>query len=306
MARARNIKPGFFKDEDLADCGMDGRLLFAGLWTLADREGRLENRPRRIKAEVFPHDDDVDVPTVLLKLKSGGFISLYRVDGKDYIQIKTFKEHQNPHPKEQPSEIPPEPVAEKNGKDVTSNVLAVLIPSNLIPESPISESLSIAKPLSADADAVSDANIELIRKTYPRTGDNKKSREAIRKAVERERKIRGTRVDAARFLYRRALVFRGYTERWPPGDEQFIPLCTTWFNKERYNDEDSTYLRRADGNKADKRDNHNDNAEREALALLTADEGHSEVLPDGARPHPVSDGRKAPIEISARAGEAGD
>ena len=50
MARARNIKPGFFANENLAECDPLARLLFAGLWCLADREGRLEDRPKRIAA----------------------------------------------------------------------------------------------------------------------------------------------------------------------------------------------------------------------------------------------------------------
>ena len=39
MSRSRNIKPGFFKNEHLAECQPLARLLFIGLWTLADREG---------------------------------------------------------------------------------------------------------------------------------------------------------------------------------------------------------------------------------------------------------------------------
>jgi len=35
--RARNIKPGFFSNEDLAECSPWSRLCFAGLWLLADR-----------------------------------------------------------------------------------------------------------------------------------------------------------------------------------------------------------------------------------------------------------------------------
>ena len=41
MARARNIKPGFFRNADLAELTFEARLLFIGLWTLADSEGRL-------------------------------------------------------------------------------------------------------------------------------------------------------------------------------------------------------------------------------------------------------------------------
>ena len=54
MARARILKPGFFANELLAEIHPYGRLLFAGLWTLADREGRLEDRPKRIVRCDFP------------------------------------------------------------------------------------------------------------------------------------------------------------------------------------------------------------------------------------------------------------
>lgn len=56
MARSRNIKPGIMANEDLAELDAMERLLFIYLWMLADREGRLEDRPKRIKAEALPYD----------------------------------------------------------------------------------------------------------------------------------------------------------------------------------------------------------------------------------------------------------
>lgn len=108
MARARNIKPGFFKNEDLAEMDPLSRLLFAGLWCLADREGRLEDRPKRIKAELFPYDN-CDVDQLLDDLQEYGFIHRYEVDGGKYIFIQNWHKHQNPHHMEVPSVIPPAP-----------------------------------------------------------------------------------------------------------------------------------------------------------------------------------------------------
>jgi len=105
MARARNIKPGFFKNEQLVELSFATRLLFIGLWTLADREGRLEDRPKRIKMEVFP-GDSVDVDKALDELDADGFIQRYEVGGELYIQILSFGKHQNPHHREPPSTIP--------------------------------------------------------------------------------------------------------------------------------------------------------------------------------------------------------
>lgn len=105
MARARNIKPGFFSNDVLAEIDPLGRLLFAGLWTIADREGRLEDRPKRIKAEVLPYDN-CNIDELLQALNSKGFILRYSVDGNGYIQVLAWGKHQNPHIKESASTIP--------------------------------------------------------------------------------------------------------------------------------------------------------------------------------------------------------
>ncbi|YAW68110.1 hypothetical protein ABM001_05705 [Morganella morganii] len=105
MARARNIKPGFFTNDDLAECDPYARILFVGLWTIADREGRMEDKPRKIKAMVLPYDD-VDCDKLLAQLHGKNFITRYSVDGNDFIQVNNWKKHQNPHVKEAASEIP--------------------------------------------------------------------------------------------------------------------------------------------------------------------------------------------------------
>jgi hypothetical protein len=72
MARARNIKPGFFLNDELAECEPLARLLFAGLWCIADREGRLEDKPKRIKVEILPYDD-CDIDYLLKYTKRGQY-----------------------------------------------------------------------------------------------------------------------------------------------------------------------------------------------------------------------------------------
>ncbi|HAR34252.1 MAG TPA: hypothetical protein DCR95_09255 [Desulfobacter sp.] len=126
--RARNLKPGFFKNEDLADCEPLARILFCGLWCMADREGRLGLRPRKIKAELLPYDN-CSIPKLLKQLCDKGFIFIYVVNDNEYIQIIKFKDHQNPHIREVQSTIP------APDEHQTSTEPARLIPSslNLIP-----------------------------------------------------------------------------------------------------------------------------------------------------------------------------
>jgi len=111
--RARNIKPGFFLNEYLAVCSPHARLLFIGLWMLADREGRLEYRPKQIGASIFPYEKGLDVEKLLGELENvqgdHPFIIRYQVEGKSYIQVVNFKKHQQPNPKEKASQIPPPP-----------------------------------------------------------------------------------------------------------------------------------------------------------------------------------------------------
>ncbi len=111
MARTRSIKPGFFDNDIIGDLPPLTRLLFIGLWCIADREGRLQDRPRRIKKALLGYDDvDADgVDKMLQALHDAGFIYRYTVDGEQYIHVVNFSKHQNPHIKEKPSEIPPPP-----------------------------------------------------------------------------------------------------------------------------------------------------------------------------------------------------
>lgn len=144
--RARNIKPGFFKNEDLAEIDPMGRLLFIGLWMMADREGRLEDRPRRIKMEVFP-GNNCDVDALLDDLQGRGFIIRYEVDGDKFIQVCNFSKHQHPHVKEAPSTIPaPDEhqtsTVQAPDENQTSMGKIRLNPDSLITDSLIPESIS--------------------------------------------------------------------------------------------------------------------------------------------------------------------
>jgi len=120
MARARNIKPGFWRNEELVELPFQTRLLFIGLWNLADKEGRLENRPKKIKLEIFPADD-VDISLEITRLSEAGLVKVYEADGKRCIEVVNFKKHQNPHHREAESELPAPPEKEEKEPQDTEN-----------------------------------------------------------------------------------------------------------------------------------------------------------------------------------------
>lgn len=113
MARIRALKPEFFKDEDLATLSCEARLLYMGLWCFADKEGRLEYRPKYIKAEIFPYDN-INIEKFLNVLSAPNikdrpdkvFIRIYTVNERKYIDIPEFSKHQSPHHTEKESVLP--------------------------------------------------------------------------------------------------------------------------------------------------------------------------------------------------------
>ena len=159
MARARNIKPSFFTNELLGTEDPMVSLTFAGLWCLADKEGILEDRPLRIKAELFPYRENLDVNGYLTVLQRLGFIHRYVVNGVGYIQIINFEKHQCPHHTEKSKKYPKyQDVKDLTVKSPLSNdekqvptrsdslihdslIPDSLIEDSLIPDSPIQGSL---------------------------------------------------------------------------------------------------------------------------------------------------------------------
>lgn len=106
MARIRSLKPEFFTDEDIAKLPPLYRLAFEGLWCQADKAGRLEDRPERLKVQILPYDD-VSFGVVLDALVTARFVQRYSgSDGRAYLQVRSFEKHQRPRPDEPDSVLP--------------------------------------------------------------------------------------------------------------------------------------------------------------------------------------------------------
>lgn len=102
MARTRSLKPTFFTNEDLGECSPLARLFFAGLWCWADREGYVEDRPRRLRAQILPYDQ-ADGELLVQELVDRGLVQRLTVNGEAVLWLPTFLKHQDPHPRETPS-----------------------------------------------------------------------------------------------------------------------------------------------------------------------------------------------------------
>jgi hypothetical protein len=115
MARIRSLKPEFWSDRKLARlASRDARMLYMGLWNLADEWGRLNGDPQWIKGQIFPYEDDIDagvITRLLTELASAklGAVLEYEADGDPYLFLPKLGNHQRLEPAKVPSRLPAPP-----------------------------------------------------------------------------------------------------------------------------------------------------------------------------------------------------
>lgn len=92
--RIRTIKPEFWQSETVASLPYEARLLFIGLWNLADDYGRFRAHPAIVRGQLFPFDENADVVAWLGLLARAGLVQLYEADGHRFGFLPGFAEHQ--------------------------------------------------------------------------------------------------------------------------------------------------------------------------------------------------------------------
>ncbi len=129
MARIRTVKPELFKHEDLFEAEISSklplRLAFIGLFTCCDREGRFKWRPRRLKLDMLPYDENIDIKEVLEQLVQHGFVKKYEYQGKWYGFIPSWAKHQQINNREIISELPVPPTMKFTTNKENKSVVTV-------------------------------------------------------------------------------------------------------------------------------------------------------------------------------------
>lgn len=109
--RIRTLKPEIWEDEAVGRLGVWERLLYVGLITMADDEGRLRALPGAIAGHVFPYDDlpPVKIKRWLETINTAELVVLYHRSGTDYVEIQNWSKHQRiSRPVESPLPPPPD------------------------------------------------------------------------------------------------------------------------------------------------------------------------------------------------------
>lgn len=178
--RKRSIWPGACFDEELHEMGDLTWRLFVTLPMMADREGRLEDRPARIKAQLFPFHDNVTTATVeqmLAGLERVGKIIRYKVDGSPLIALNSWDQYQSPHHKEAQSRIP-----KPDSMHEPCMTHAQTMHESTIPPSPTPSPTPLASPNSVDEPSKIDLAIQVFDDLWP---DEKLNTYRLRLALER-------------------------------------------------------------------------------------------------------------------------
>lgn len=113
MARIRSTKPEFWTDRFLARrVSRDARMLYMGLWNIADEHARLGGDAAYIKGQLFPYDDDLTagaIDALLDALDEVGRVVRYVDNGDPYLFLPKLAKHQRLEPDKVPSKLPAPP-----------------------------------------------------------------------------------------------------------------------------------------------------------------------------------------------------
>jgi hypothetical protein len=99
VARIRTIKPDFWTDGNMVKLSPFARLLYIGMWnfTMCDH-GHLADDAMKLKLQVLPMDN-VDIEALLDEIMASGRVVRMEADGRSYLLVKRFEDHQKIDPR---------------------------------------------------------------------------------------------------------------------------------------------------------------------------------------------------------------
>ena len=111
MARKRMIDPGIWSSEDFSKLSSFSKLIFIGLFSLADDEGRGKANPSYLKSMLFPYEEGIrsaDIKKTLQEIASTMSVIFYTHDEKEYYALKSWEKFQTIN-RPSPSDVPDPP-----------------------------------------------------------------------------------------------------------------------------------------------------------------------------------------------------
>ena len=144
----RIIKESICTSDSIDELSWFEEVMFYRLIVNCDDYGRFDGRIPVIKNRLFPLKENITAESVkdgINKLASAGLVFLYETDGKPYLYLPTWNDHQNVRAKRSKY---PEPVSNMNTSAYKCNHVNANVPviqSNPIQSESLSESVSVSE-----------------------------------------------------------------------------------------------------------------------------------------------------------------
>lgn len=230
MARIRSVKPGFWTDSKIVALSPFARLFFIGMWNFAECDmGHVKDDAGALKLLILPTDDVSGDDLLKELLTAGRVVRLDLSDGRTFLHIPRFTDHQNlsthwsprcPGCQEQRSKLVK--VTQKSADVTKFEEVSTKVPK----EGKGGEGLKTSSP--AKLVTVDDPDFDRFWSAYPRKVGKGEARKAWAK-------IRKSGVDAA------AIVAGAERYRDDPQrrrkDIEFTKHPGPWLNAERWTDQ---------------------------------------------------------------------
>ena len=232
MARIRTVKPEFFSDEKIASCSFQAQLLAIAILQLADKEGKFRWIAMQVHAHAFPYREDLDINAIASELEEIGYIRTYCVDGKKYVYIPGFTDHQRITGTEAKTDSKCPSLPEETMECFQEKQQSV---SNGFPgkgrgkgsrKEEREREREVGKGISREREETAAA-FATFWDIYPRKTDRKKALAAWMRHVKPGQ--------CQQILD--AIALQKQTQQWKGDGGKFIPHPTTWLNGERWRDE---------------------------------------------------------------------
>ena len=220
----RIIKESICTSDNLDQLSAFQETMFYRLLVNCDDYGRMDARPKILAAKLFPLKDirTSQIEEGLRALTSAELVIIYEVDGKPFLQMKTWERHQQIRAKKSKYPSP------ESGNIVSDSTCKQMIEDDSkCPRNPI-QSESESNPNPKDVRAASKESFDTFWAAYPRHTNKKAAQQAFQKI--------NPDADLLNIMLQSVSAWK-LSQQWTKDGGQYIPHAATWLNGRRWEDE---------------------------------------------------------------------
>lgn len=233
----RIIRKGLIDSRRIDKLGAEAERFYVRLLLCVDDFGRYRADPIFLRSKLFPLRDDIrsaDMSRCLAVCEKARVVRCYEVAGERFLLVGKFRQRSRAEVSEFPPPPDDWPTDDGHASDISQT-------EDSPPRTDFGLRSSETEAVSADPQPPKAAERpieERIYEAYPRKVGRQDAIKAIRKCCMA---ASGDAILESTIAYARAV------SQWPPGEEQFVPHPSTWFNRGSFTDDPQTWNRQQRG-----------------------------------------------------------